>query len=193
VHCLHYILNRNRTKEKKKNRTMNRYLHPLLKKTKNISQFFLRANLHIPNKSTWPIWLIDSIFIYLLLCTINQSRRQYSKIKVARTSSAVMAMCRNECAPVRPPCYLAPLYTSYVQREDWGCVRKHYPSAPGYHFILVVHRMLNRTQPERCHGPLLGDPWKRYSLCGHSKREHDLQSQCPRMFSEGNIYVSLII
>jgi len=25
----------------------------------------------------------------------------------------------------------------------------------------------NREKTERCHGPLLGDPWKRYSLCEH--------------------------
>jgi len=53
-------------------------------------------------------------------------------------------------------------------------------------FILYITNIV-REKTEGFHGLLLGDPWKRYSLYGHWKRGHELQSQCSWMFSEGNI------
>jgi len=33
--------------------------------------------------------------------------------------------------------------------------------------VPVISDATYREKTERCHGPLLGDPWKRYSLYGH--------------------------
>jgi len=41
-------------------------------------------------------------------------------------------------------------------------------AAPPFSDSLIRHDIsISREKTERCHGPLLGDPWKRYSLCGH--------------------------
>lgn len=145
MHFLRYILNQNRAKEEKKNKTINRYLYPLEKETKNISQSFsFFGQIYIYNQH---IWLIDSIFIYLLLYAINQSRKQYSKIKVARTSRAVMAMRRNQCAETnahrlgrhvsRVIAYLKCESESYADRR------------PHFSRFLTVNKRISRVNERR--------------------------------------------
>jgi len=76
---------------------------------------------------------------------------------------------------------------------SWGVSSglQHSSFSPSRQTPRIASIACAREKTERCHGThglFLGDPWKRYSLYGHWKRGHELQSHGPWMFSEGNIW-----